>query len=157
MARTLLLLLLVTLAGCQATGPAALNELVASNTTGLTDTSGDTPDWVELANTSSSEVDLTGWFLSDDAGNPNRHALDGLTLPADGYLILLASGDTTLGGDHLPFKLSAEGEQLVLSSPDGIVDAVNYGPQEADVAYARLPDGDGEWAAATPTPGAANE
>ena len=152
-----LILILPLLAGCGPTGPIALNEFVASNVTGLIDDAGGTPDWIELFNTSSEDVSLDGWALSDSSGNPTRDPLDGMTIAADGYLLLFASGDTTLGDDHLSFRLSAAGEQVILSSPDGVVDATNYGAQTSDIAMARIPDGTGDWVEAAPSPGALNE
>jgi len=151
------LLLLPFLLACGATGPIAINEFVASNQAGLIDDAGGTPDWIELFNTSAAEVSLDGWFVSDDVGNPERHPLAGLTVPGDGYLLLFASGDVAIGDDHLGFKLSAGGEEVVLSSADGIVDATAYSVQTPDVAMARIPDGTGDWAEADPTPGATNE
>lgn len=152
-----ILLLLPFLAACAASGPVALNEFVASNIDGLTDDSGGTPDWIELVNTTSSEVSLDGWFVSDDSGNPTRHGLDGLTVPADGFLLLLASGDQSIGEAHLSFKLSAAGEEVLLSSPDGIVDSIVYDEQTSDVSLGRVPDGTGEWDELDPSPGESNE
>ena len=42
-----------------------LNEVVYINTHGLQDGEGDTPDWVELYNSGSETIALTGWGLSD--------------------------------------------------------------------------------------------
>ncbi len=151
----LLLLLLVT--GCSPGGPVVLNEFMASNVTGITDSTGATPDWIELFNTSGEPVSLDGWFLSDASGVPERAPLDGLTVPANGFLLLNASGDTTRGGDHLGFRLNASGEDVVLSDSEGLVDVISYGLQTSDVAMARIPDGVGDWAEAPPTPGESNE
>jgi len=155
--RRLLFLSILLGLGCGASGPLVVNEFVASNIDGVTDPQGGTPDWVELGNTSSQDVFLDGWFISDDDANPQRHALDGLSVPADGYLVLFASGDTALGSDHLPFRLSKDGEMVVLSDGDTVVDSVTYGAQESDLALARIPDLTGDWASAAPTPGEPNE
>jgi hypothetical protein len=149
--------LLLALAGCDQPGAVVLNEFLASNITGLTDAAGATPDWIELYNASAEDVPLDGWFLSDDAGNPRRHPLDGLVVPGDGFLLLFASGQTAQGPEHLPFRLSAAGEQLVLTEEDVVVDSVDFGAQVADVSMARIPDGSGDFVAGTPTPGAPNE
>jgi hypothetical protein len=154
--RPLLPLLLLPLIAACGVSPVTLNEFVASNVTGMTDLSGGTPDWIELYNTSAADVALDGWFISDNASNPQRHPLDGLTVPADGWLLLLASGDTSIGTNHLNFKLSATGEQVVLSDAEGIVDSTSYGEQTPDIGMARIPDGTGDWVAAEPSPGEAN-
>ena len=152
-----LLPLLLLLAGCSASGPIVLNEFIASNVTGVTDSTGSTPDWIELFNTSGEPVSLNGWFLSDTSGVPERAPLDGITVPASGFVLLMASGDTTRGGDHLNFRLAATGEEVVLSNSEGIVDAFSFGEQTSDVSMARVPDGDGDWVEAPPTPGESNE
>ncbi len=152
----LVLPLLLLLTACDAAGPVVLNEFVASNAAGLVDEADATPDWVELYNPTAEDVALDGWFLSDDTSNPERHGLDGLSVPADGFLLLLASGDPRRGAHHLPFRLKAAGEEIVLLSPGGVADAIVYGAREPDVATARVPDGTGEWQNGTPTPGESN-
>jgi len=42
-----------------------LNEVQASNTIYL-DENGDTPDWIELYNTTTNSINLEGWSLTDD-------------------------------------------------------------------------------------------
>ena len=76
-----------------------------------------------------------------------------------GWLLLLADGDTDEGETHLGFKLSADGEEIGLYSPDGgVVDELEYGTQETDHAAARQLDGGSEWMITdAPTPGASNE
>jgi len=154
--RRLLPLLLLPALGCSP-GSIVINEFVASNIEGITDSEGGTPDWIELGNRTDGDVSLDGWFLSDDEDTPQRHSLDGLVVPAGGYLVLLASGDVSRGDDHLSFRLSRDGEMVILSDGDGVVDDVAYGAQEGDLALARVPDMTGRWAAAEPSPGRANE
>ncbi|MCO4773597.1 MAG: lamin tail domain-containing protein [Deltaproteobacteria bacterium] len=152
----LLPLLLLLLPGC-ASNSIVMNEFVADNATGITDSTG-TPDWVELANLDSEEVSLDGWSISDDYSTPGRHPLDGLTIPGNGYLLLIAAGDSALGDEYLSFRLSASGEALLLSDADGIVDDINYLAQQTDLAMARQPDGTGDWVeGVVPTPGAPNQ
>lgn len=59
---------------------------------------------------------------------------------------------------HANFKISNEGETLILSRPDSsIIDSVPPIPLVADVSYGRKPDGEDSWFYfATPTPGTAN-
>ncbi|MCK4563382.1 MAG: lamin tail domain-containing protein [Verrucomicrobia bacterium] len=52
-----------------------ISEFVAVNEASLTDGEGDEPDWIELKNTGYSSVDLTGWHLTDDAGDLNKWTL----------------------------------------------------------------------------------
>lgn len=59
---------------------------------------------------------------------------------------------------HTNFSLSAEGESLVLTAPDGRrVDRVDLGRVPRDVSVGRVPDGDGVWRwFEEPTPGGPN-
>ena len=157
-----LILLLPLLNACPA-GDLVINEFVASNATGHTDESGAYPDWIELHNPSSSAISLAGYAISDDATLPERHLLDAsLEIPAGGYQVLFADGDTVDGITHLPFRLAASGEELLLSHDAGdgyeVIDQLSYGEQTTDTATARVPDGTGEWTSGvTPTPGESND
>ncbi len=59
---------------------------------------------------------------------------------------------------HTSFKISNEGETLILSKPDStVVDSVSPVILPADISYGRKPDGTGTWYYfASPTPGSAN-
>ena len=157
-----LILLLPLLTACPTGGDLVINEFVASNATGHTDESGAYPDWVELYNPTSSSINLSGYAISDDLTLPERHLLDAsLEIPAGGYQVFFADGDTADGPLHLPFRLSAGGEELLISHDMGdgyeVLDQVVFGEQQTDVATARMPDGTGEWVeGVTPTPGATN-
>jgi hypothetical protein len=155
----LLFFLPLLLAGCPAAGgtTVVVNEFLASNVDGLVDSSGGTPDWIELFNLGPEDVSLNGWTISDNSATPDRQGLDGLTVPGDGFLLLFASGDPSLGEGHLAFRLSAAGEQVLLTDLEGGTDQIVFGAQTTDVSLARVPDGVGEWQEATPSPGASNE
>ncbi|MDA8745803.1 CotH kinase family protein [Rubripirellula amarantea] len=139
-----------------------INELMADNDTTIEDPDevGAFEDWVELYNPGTSAVDLSGFYLTDDAAEPTQWAFpSGSTIEAGGYLVIWADGDTDQGDDHASFKLSASGESVLLYNVDGttLVDSVTFGEQSTDVSYGRFPNGSStflELSAATP--GAAN-
>lgn len=139
--------------------PVVINEFMPSNSTGATDDAGAAPDWIELYNRSDADVDLTGYYISDDATDPQRQQLTGLSIPQGGTLILWADGDVEEGTDHLEFKLSAAGEVVLLSSPDGeLLDRIAWDAATTDVSFARVPDGTGEFGACSkPTPQGPND
>ena len=132
---------------------------MASNQGTLEDSTGATPDWIEIYNPTSETVDLDGWTVSDDLADPEKHTLGAVEISADGFLLLYAGGTPEVGDQHLSFKLSAAGEEIGFFSPSGQVsDELEYGVQEADVSTARTTDGGTEWATtADPTPGQSNE
>lgn len=128
----------------------------------------DTPDsesdWVELHNAGDAAVNLTGWSLTDDAGKPRKwYFPPGSTIPARGYLLVLATGfdvGPANGANylHTNFKLSAGGEYLGLVNASGaIVDelAPAFPAQSYFHTYAR--DAQGVFGFCdTATPGSAN-
>ncbi len=142
--------------------PLVLNEFMATNASTLEDESGAFPDWIELFNTGTEDVPLGSYAISDSAGQPLKHLLsDSLVIPAGGYMILFADGDTDQGPNHLSFRLTANGEDLVLSrlieSSAEIVDTHQFGEQLTDVSEGRLPNGTGAFTElATASPGATN-
>lgn len=95
-------------------------EATSSNLSMKMDDLQDWPDWFCLKNTSNTLINLNGYYLSDDPGNPLKHQVTEDIYMAPGDTILFWADDrqppTTF---HLPFKLDGEGEFLVLSDPDG--------------------------------------
>ena len=49
-----------------------INEVVSENQAAAQDPQGDFDDYIEIANTSDSEVDLSGKFLTDSKKNPRN-------------------------------------------------------------------------------------
>ena len=136
-----------------------INELLASNDNGATDEAGDHEDWIELYNNNDFEVDLSGFFLSDNPDDLQKWAInDGTIIPGNGYLIIWADEDGSEAPLHANFKLSASGETLIFSDAAGnALDQVTFGEQNTDVAYARNPNGTGNFVQQAPTFGFNNE
>ena len=156
-----LLSLLLAMCTLSATAQVYINELMASNDTTYRDLAGRSPDWVELYNSTDTEIDLTGWYLSDDPAEYDKWEIpDGVVLPPRGYLMILASDEDRYesGELHTNFRLSAGGETLLLTADDQEpVDEVQFGAQTTDVSYGRLHDGHPEWVYfTTPSPGRSN-
>jgi hypothetical protein len=140
-------------------GSVSINELLAKNDAGAADEQGQTEDWIEFFYVTESTVDLTGWHLTDNPWNLTKWAFpDGTALQPDGYLIVWADEDGTDGPLHANFKLSSSGETLLLINAAGeIEDQVTFTEQTADQAFARMPNGTGEFNAQGPTFGFNNE
>ncbi|HFA48196.1 MAG TPA: T9SS type A sorting domain-containing protein [Bacteroidetes bacterium] len=139
-------------------GAVHINELMAANETAVSDQDGEFDDWAEIYNGSSTPVDLSGWFLSDDPQNPAKWAFpNGSFIDPDGYLTVWADNDVAQEGLHASFGLSANGEQLLLTMPNGTVaDQVFFGTQAVDRSYARCPNGSGDFMPSAPTFGTDN-
>gem|GEM_PF-378434 len=102
-------------------------------------------DWFELYNPNFQPVALSGYYLTDNLGNPLKHPIPPLSFlgsGTNGYLRLVADGNVAAGADHVNFSLRGAGEALGLFTPSGIaVDTVEFGAQDEGVSEGRLPDG----------------
>lgn len=135
-------------------GQVVINEFLAVNQTGELDDSGQHEDWIELYNTTNISLNLSGLYLSDSQANLQKYTFPNNTvIPANGFLTIWADEDKAKGSAlHCNFKLSASGEQLVLSKGTTVLDSLSFGAQTADVSFGRCPNGTGSFAAiALPT------
>ena len=134
-----------------------INEFMASNGDTIEDKNGEDSDWIELYNTSDAPVNLRGLCLSDSKNNLEKFVFPEVIIPAHGYLLIFASGEEDVSDEeiHVSFKLSADGERVVLSIGGEILDIVSFDAQQKDVSYARFDDR--TWRFTTlPTPGYEN-
>ena len=143
-----------------------INEVLAANRLAAFDEEGNSPDWFELVNTGSEEVDLEGYTSSDDGLVPDKWVFPSVTLPPGGFLLVWCSGnDRVVPGNgvdppllHTSFRLDDGGGLVTLRASDGrhLGDAV-YPEQSPDQSWARSPDGNGGFMFhLEPTPGAPN-
>ena len=139
-----------------------INEFMASNTSFISDPDGaanEYNDWIEIYNAGSSAIDINGFYLSDDNGNPFKFKIEGSTIiPADGYLLVWADEQGGQGKLHANFQLAAAGEEVGLYYFDGRrIDYKPFGAQTENKSYGRSPNGGTPWITFnTPTPGAQN-
>lgn len=139
-----------------------INEFMSDNTLTIEDPDepGQYPDWVELFNAESEPLDLGGMYLSDEAADPTKYPIpQGVSIPANGYLVFWADDETDQGPLHTNFKLAQSGEILQLYHSDGItqIDFIEFGAQQTDVSFGRYPDGTDNWGFhSDTTPGSAN-
>lgn len=123
-----------------------INEFMADNSSTCTDANDEFDDWIELYNTSDVEINLSGYFLSDDANELTEWMFPEVTIAAHDFLIIWADKDSEQSGLHADLKLSADGEALYLVSPDlQIVDEVHFGSQNANTSCGRFPNGTGSF------------
>lgn len=138
-----------------------INELVASNDSlsGIADEFGEYNDWIELYNNTDQDIDLTGYHISDNPENDMKWEFPaGSVIPANRYMILWADEDQEQGPFHTNFKLSKGGETLKLFDKNGaLMDEVTFEEQETNIAYARNPNGTGNFVSQTATFNANNE
>lgn len=140
-----------------ATGSATavvVNEVYPHGSDPLTD-----PDWVELKNTGSAAVDVSGYRVRD---SETTFALPtGTVIPPLGYLVLYCD-DIPDGGAsdriHVPFKLGSADQVQFLDPTSVKIDGASWDATTAPSgkSFGRLPDGTGLFIALTKTLGARN-
>jgi len=144
-----------------------INEVMASNASTIRDGDIDDPkdgskggaysDWIEIYNSGTRDVDLTGYILADSSA---EWVFPQGIVPAGGYLLVWASDKNKVAADgqlHTNFKISSSGEALTLKDPNGnVIDILVTINLLDDQSYGRKTDGSSELSLLKPTPGAAN-
>lgn len=138
-----------------------INEFMASNATTICDSFGSYSDWIELYNSTDTDMDISRFGISDNLSQPMKYRFpDGTTIAAKGYLVVFCSGNEGMqnGELHAPFGLRSYGEDVVIANRAGrIIDSYSFKNQETDVSMARIPDGAGELQSnSQPSPGYPN-
>ena len=127
-----------------------LNEVLVTNTSGLTDENGERCGWVELFNTAFGMVDVAGFYLTDDKSNPTKYMIPkgntATVIPLRKYLILYADGNSQKGVFHMNFTLDGC-RNLYLYSTDGetLIDEIEIPAELAEnKSFGRVKDGEGK-------------
>ena len=125
-----LLLLVSFSAFSQSVGDIVVTEFM-NDSDQVSDTVG---EWIELYNTTSSDIDLNGWSLKDDGSNDYPFS-ESLIVPANSYFVIgRGPNDASNGGVNLDFSygnnytLGNGADEIVLLSPTAVeIDRINYG------------------------------
>lgn len=156
---SLSLVAVLSVVGCRSGERVIISEFVAANGNGLRDGDGHTSDWVELFNAESAPVNLSGWCLTDDPRTLSRWCFPEVAIPAQGYLLVFASGKRQSASSqelHAGFKLKSSADYLGLVRPRGsIASEYSYPDQKQDVSFGLSSTGAPGFLAKL-TPGAAN-
>jgi hypothetical protein len=79
--------------------------------------------WIELLNTTDSDIDISGWYLSDDSTDLKKYKIEaGTTIPAHGFFTLTQAdnfGNSSDPGDLETLTLDSSGGSLYLTSAIG--------------------------------------
>ena len=140
-----------------------INEYSASNFDSHLDNYGEYEDWVELYNTTNSDIDLNGWSLTDKPANLTKWSFTGsFIVSANSVAIIYCSGrDELVGGvAHTNFKITQTkaGEVFVLSDASGnIIDSARAIPAQKSHSRGRDVNGGSSWSVfTTATPNTSN-
>ena len=67
----------------------------------MQDFEGDTGDWIEIYNPTSSAIDLFNYALTDDAGDLNKWQFPHVTIGANQFLVVFADDKDITTGPEL--------------------------------------------------------
>ena len=137
----------------------AINEFLANNQSFNRDPDFSRfSDWVELANHTGADVDLGGYFLTDNPDNPSKWRFPPNTVIQTGDYLLVWADDED-AGLHAGFGLDKGGEEIRLFDADTVcIDSIRFGAQADDISYGRVPGDPAAWAFfSPPTPGRPND
>ena len=122
--------------------PLKINEIEADDELGGL-------DWVEFRNPTTSPVDLTGWYFTDNDPTHVETFAPGTVVPAGGFLVI----------EPASFGLGSFGDDVALFTPrQQLADFYSWNaPAPAASTYGRCPDGTGAFGVRSPpTRGSAN-
>lgn len=104
------------------------------------------PDWIEIYNGTSADVDITGYKIYDGGGNagtkPKKLFPAGSVIPAMGFLVIV-----TDDADPSGFGLGSGGDEVWLEDGTGTVIDHTLVPAMPDTAtsFSRVPNGSINW------------
>ena len=149
------LIIYVSLSGKEnprAESPVRISEIMNSNKGSVPDGNGEYYDWIELYNTSSEAVDISGCGLSDDITGGIKFVFpQGTRIEAGGRIVVWCAGGEREGGLYAPFSLSAGESVILYNSTGGTIDSVMTKSVEKGNTYALGQNG--LWSEMRPSPG----
>jgi hypothetical protein len=137
-----------------------INEVLAFNSV-VTNSFGNSPDFIELYNPSGNPVDLSDMSLSDNPALPRRFVFPpGSTIPSLGFKIIQFDTDLPVSPTNTAFGLKQSGGAVYLfdklAAGGSLLSSVAYGLQAADFSISRVPNGSTNWVLGQVTLGAPN-
>lgn len=140
-------------------GPLLINEVMPSNDNLMRQYDGECYDWAEIVNISDSTINLSDFYLTDDADVPNMFKLPDTELAAGESIVIICSGNTELTGSyiHAPFTLGRDESWLYIADSHGAyIDCIRIYDVPYRCSVGRVSDENGTFYFAEPTPGAEN-
>lgn len=148
----------------QNAGDLRFNEILVYNDSNYVDDYGMHSPWIEIVNSSFSNVNIGGCYLTDDLNNPRKYwiptGVPATAVQPRSYLVFYADNQPTRGVFHLNFDLR-ESKVIALFDANGktLIDKLEINVSHTpDVSYARVsPDSDQWEYKKNTTPGSDND
>ncbi|MGV3660955.1 MAG: protein kinase domain-containing protein [Prosthecobacter sp.] len=148
--------------------PLVITEVQARNKLTLRTPTGDTPDWIEVYNSGSQPVDMTGWQLRHHTNQYVKTGRLGEGQATSGPEMMLGPGEYRVlkcydledkSGPHFDFQLEAQNGRIVWADPRGnVIQSFDRNWSEFPLDASIMSDTSGmKWRwSGRPTPGAPN-
>lgn len=143
-----------------------INEIMPANIDMFIDPSFNYGSWIELYNPGTTDIDIAGWYISNNPADITQCPLgtQSRIIKGQGYLTLWFGHVDTYCPDQLDFKLEndydnhTESAVILSDSLGNVVISQPYPFIPARISWARKTDGGTEWGlTGFPTPGATNK
>ncbi|MFK7772241.1 MAG: CotH kinase family protein [Saprospiraceae bacterium] len=126
-----------------------INELMSLNNA-VADEFGEMDDWLEIYNDNETGVLLEGIYISDDVTDTTKWQFpDPIFIFPKSFALIWADDAPQQGSNHVPFKLSSNGETVFIAQQQGdelvVLDEITFGTLSENVSYGRVSDGEDSW------------
>ena len=120
-----------------------ISEIMALNKTTILDVDLEYSDYIELYNKSDKEVNLKGYFLSDNEMSSKKWMFPEIIIKPNEYLLVFTSGkdkcDLTKRECHTNFRLGKSGETVSLLNSNGeVISKVQFKDLGKDISYSLI-------------------
>lgn len=160
-----------------------INEICTNNFSVAADPAGSYLQYIELYNPNDEDYTMDGLWMSNDRDLPQMYDMSGITVPAEGYVIIWLVDDDEAGDVsneaveaepvntaedditrldcrqyYCPFDLSRSGDYLYICNSDNkILESIAVPAMSYNIAYGRVSDGSGTLSGMEPSPGVTND
>jgi len=120
-----------------------ITEIVSNNKTIIKDSDNEYSDYVEIYNDGDKEINLSGYYLSDESTSSKKWVFPKIIIKPKEYLIIYASNkdkcDLSIRECHTNFKLDKNGETVTLLDNNGVVlSKVKYPESNQNTSYSLI-------------------
>ena len=120
-----------------------INEYITNNKRFVTDEDGHYSNYVEIYNYGDTDINLEGYYLSDNVNNLDKYMFGSIIIKSHDYLVVYCSSKNKSDNEiHTNFKLSDNDKHLIISNYKGdIIDIVELVDLKDNISYGRNKDG----------------
>ena len=119
-------------------GKLIINEVMSNNKQTYLDDNSEYSDYIELYNGYNYDIDLSGYYLSDNEYETDLWEFPNVIIGSHEYLVVFASSKNRCIDNvcHTNFKLSSNGEVVTLTNNVGtIISKISYQGSKNDTSY----------------------